>query len=120
MSVNLQRLEEELNNRVLQGDILGAFEDFYAEDIVMEEGGDKRVGKDANREYEEQFVGALQEFHKGEVAAVGIDEEKNITLSEWDMEFTLEGAGRVEQKQVAVRTWNDDGKVTHEKFYKLG
>jgi len=120
MSVNLQSLEEELNNRVLQGDILGAFEDFYAEDIVMEEGGDKRVGKDANREYEKQFVGALQEFHKGEVTAVGIDEENNVTLSEWDMEFTLEGAGRVEQKQVAVRTWNADGKVTHEKFYKLG
>lgn len=119
MSVNLQSLEEELNTRVLQGDILGAFEDFYAEDIVMEEGGDKRVGKDANREYEEQFVGALQEFHKGEVTAVGIDEENNVTLSEWHMEFTLEGAGRVEQKQVAVRTWNADGKVTHEKFYKL-
>ncbi len=120
MSVNLQQLEEELNNRVLQGDILGAFEDFYAEDIVMEEDDNQRVGKDANREYEEQFVGALQEFHKGEVTAVGIDEENNVTLSEWDMEFTLEGVGRVHQQQVAVRTWNDDGKVTHEKFYKLG
>jgi hypothetical protein len=51
---------------------------------------------------------------------VGIDEENNVTLSEWDMEFTLEGVGRVHQQQVAVRTWNDDGKVTHEKFYKLG
>lgn len=120
MSVDLKSLEEELNNRVLQGDILGAFEDMYAENIVMEEGDDKRVGKQANREYEEQFVGALQEFHHGEVTAVGIDEENNVTLSEWDMEFTLEGVGRVEQKQVAVRTWNDDGKVVHEKFYKLG
>jgi hypothetical protein len=120
MSVDLKSLEEELNSRVLQGDILGAFEEFYAEDIVMEEGGDKRVGKAANREYEENFVGALQEFHHGEVKAVGIDEENNTTLSEWDMEFTLEGAGRVEQKQVAVRTWNDDGKVVREKFYKLG
>jgi len=120
MSVDLERLEHELNERVLQGDILGAFEDFYAEDVVMEEDDDRRVGKDANREYEEQFVDALQEFHKGEVTAVGIDADNNTTLSEWDMEFTLEGVGRVEQKQVAVRTWNDDGKVTHEKFYKIG
>lgn len=120
MSIDLRSLEEELNNRVLQGDILGAFEDFYAEDIVMEEDDNKRVSKDANREYEEQFVGALQEFHKGEVTAVGIDEDNQVTLSEWHMEFTLEGVGRVEQKQVAVRTWNEDGKVTHEKFYKLG
>ncbi|WP_022835211.1 nuclear transport factor 2 family protein [Salisaeta longa] len=120
MSASLQQLESELNDRILQGDILGAFEDFYAEDVVMEEGEDKRVGKDDNREYEEQFVGALQEFHKGEVTAAAIDEEKNVTFSEWDMEFTLEGAGRVRQRQVAVRTWNDDGKIVNEKFYSIG
>jgi hypothetical protein len=28
--------------------------------------------------------------------------------------------GRVEQEQVSVRTWNDDGRITSEKFYKLG
>ena len=117
---DLATLEAELNQRVLEGDILGAFEDFYAEEVVMQEDDKKRVGKDANREYEEQFVNALEAFHKGEVTAVGIDEENSVTFSEWDMEFTLDGVGRVEQKQVAVRTWNDDGKIVNEKFYKIG
>jgi hypothetical protein len=26
----------------------------------------------------------------------------------------------VDQKQVAVRTWNDDGQITNEKFYQIG
>ena len=71
MSQNLEELDTKLNERILQGDILGAFEDFYAEDVVMEEDGKKREGKDANREYEEQFVDALQEFHGAEIRARG-------------------------------------------------
>jgi hypothetical protein len=34
--------------------------------------------------------------------------------------MTLEGVGEVEQEQVSVRVWNDDGQITHEKFYKIG
>jgi ketosteroid isomerase-like protein len=120
MSQNLEELDTKLNERILQGDILGAFEDFYAEDVVMEEDGKKREGKDANREYEEQFVDALQEFHGAEIRARGVDEENNVTFSEWFNDMTLEGMGRVQQHQVAVRTWNDDGQIVNEKFFKLG
>jgi ketosteroid isomerase-like protein len=120
MSQNIAELDAELNDRILQGDILGAFEDFYAEDVVMEEDGKTREGKDANREYEKQFVDMLEEFHGAEIRSRGIDEENGVTLSEWFNDMTLEGAGRVQQEQVSVRTWNDDGKITNEKFYKLG
>jgi ketosteroid isomerase-like protein len=112
--------DQELNDMILQGKILEAFEEFYADDIVMEEDGKERVGKDANREYEEQFVEALQEFHGAEIRSRAVDEENNVTLSEWFNDMTLDGAGRVQQEQVAVRTWNDDGQITNEKFYKLG
>lgn len=117
---DLNSRDQELNDMILQGEILEAFDKFYADDIVMEEGDDKRVGKEANREYEEQFVDSLEAFHAAEIKARGIDEDNNVTFSEWHNEMTLEGVGRVEQKQVAVRTWNDDGQITHEKFYKLG
>lgn len=117
---DINALDQELNDMILQGKILEAFDKFYAEDIVMEEEDNRREGKEANREYEEQFVGSLQEFHSAEIKARGIDEDNNVTFSEWENEMTLEGVGRVEQKQVAVRTWNDDGQITHEKFYKLG
>ncbi len=41
---------------ILSGKILEAFESYYHDDVVMSENGaQERVGKDANREYEEQF-----------------------------------------------------------------
>jgi len=105
---------------IFEGKILQAFDEFYADDIVMEEEDQRRVGKEANREYEEQFVDSLEEFHSAEIKARGVDEDNSVTFSEWENEMTLEGVGRIEQKQVSVRTWNDDGQITHEKFYKLG
>ncbi len=112
--------DQELNDMILHGKILEAFEEFYADDLVMKEDGEERVGKEANREYEEQFVNALEEFHGAEIVSRAVDEANSVTLSEWHNEMTLEGVGRVDQKQVAVRTWNDDGQITEEKFYKLG
>lgn len=117
---DLNARDQKLNEMILQGEILEAFEKFYADDIVMEEGDDRRVGKEENREYEKQFVNSLQEFHSAEIKARAVDEENNVTFSQWDNEMTLEGVGRVEQKQVSVRTWNDDGQITNEKFYKIG
>jgi hypothetical protein len=112
--------DAELNDMILKGEILDAFEKFYAEDVVMEEGDQRREGKDENREYEKQFVGALTEFRSAEIHARAIDEDNRVTFSEWENDFTLEGVGDVLQKQVAVRTWNEDGQVTHEKFYTIG
>lgn len=112
--------DSKLNKMILNGKILEAFDEFYADDIVMVEDGDERVGKEANREYEEQFVDSLEAFHSAEIVSRAVDEDENVTLSEWHNDMTLEGVGRVEQKQVSVREWNDDGQITEEKFYKLG
>lgn len=117
---DINQRDQELNDMILQGKILEAFDEFYAEDVVMEEEDKQRVGKEANREYEEQFVGALQEFHSAEIKARAVDEDNNKTLSEWHNEMTLEGVGRVDQQQVSVRTWNEDGQITRERFYKIG
>lgn len=117
---DLKSRDQKLNDLILQGKILEAFDEFYADDIVMEEDGSERVGKEANREYEEQFVNSLEEFHAADIVSRGVDEDNNVTLSEWHNDMTLEGVGRVQQKQVSVRTWNEDGQVTREKFYKLG
>lgn len=117
---DLNARDQELNDMILQGKILEAFDKFYADDIVMEEDGKERVGKEANREYEEQFVNSLEAFHAADIKARAVDEENNVTFSEWFNDMTLEGVGRVQQQQVSVRTWNEDGQITHEKFYKLG
>ena len=110
---------DELNQMIQEGKILQAFDKFYADDIVMEEDGDARVGFEANREYEENFVSSIEEFRAAEVKSVAVDEENNVSFVEWHLDFTLEGVGDVEQNQVAVQRWSD-GQIHNEKFYKLG
>jgi ketosteroid isomerase-like protein len=99
---------------ILRGDILGIFDHYYAEDVVMSENGmDERVGKAANRAYEEQFVSGV-EFHGAEVGVVVVDGDHAAV--EWTFEFTPKGGARVKQRQVALQTWKD-GKIVREVFY---
>jgi len=99
---------------ILKGDILGTFDRYYADDVVMSENGaDERVGKAANREYEEAFVNGV-EFHGAEVGAVLVDGDR--AAIEWSFDVTPEGGERATQRQVAVQTWKD-GRVTREVFY---
>lgn len=108
-----------LNEMILEGQILEAFDKFYSEDIVMEEDGEKREGWEANREYEEQFVDSLEEFRDAEVKSVAVDPKNDVTMVEWYFDFTLEDVGDVELNQVAVQYW-EDGEIVNEKFYKIG
>ena len=99
---------------ILAGDILGTFDRYYADDVVMSENGvDDRVGKAANREYEEAFVDGVT-FHGAEVGEVLVDGDRSAI--EWTLDFTPNGGDRVVQKQVAVQRWRD-GKVVRETFY---
>ena len=99
---------------ILKGDILGTFDRFYADDIIMSENGaDERVGKPACRTYEEAFVGGV-EFHGATVGRVVIEDD--YAAIEWAFDLTPTGGERVVQKQIAVQTWAN-GKVAREDFY---
>ncbi len=99
---------------ILSGKILEAFESYYHDDVVMSENGaQERVGKDANREYEEQFVNNV-EFHGAEAVSVLIDGDHAAV--EWVFDMTPANGSRVQQRQVALQTWRD-GKVVREVFY---
>ena len=99
---------------ILKGEILGTFDRWYADDVVMSENGrDERVGKAACRAYEEDFVGGV-EFHGAEVGAVVVDGDHAAV--EWAFDFTPKGGERVLQKQVALQTWKN-GKIVREVFY---
>lgn len=105
-----------LNDRILSGDILGAFEDYYTDDIVMSENGtEPRQGKAVNREYEEAFVASIAEFHGAEVRSVLVDGHRAAV--EWFFDYTPKDGERMAYTQVALQTWNDDGKVIAETFY---
>lgn len=108
-------LDQELNQMVLNGQAMEAFEKFYSEDVVMQENSNEPVvGKDANRKREEEFFASLEEFHGAGVLASASAGDRSF--SEWWMDVTIRGAGRVKMEQVTVRSWKD-GLVVSERFY---
>jgi ketosteroid isomerase-like protein len=108
-------LDRQLNEQILKGDILGAFDKFYAEDVVMQENLDEpTAGKPENRKREEDFMASVEAFHGAVLlsSAIGGD----VAFSEWEFDFTPKGGERVKFTQVAVRRWKR-GQVAHERFY---
>jgi SnoaL-like domain len=112
---NLKTLVDQLNQMILDGKIMDAFEKFYADDVVMQDNDyPQRVGKDENRKFEEAFVSSLTEFRGARVENVIISD--GIAVVEWWFDYTHKEYGVRNYKQVAVQRWKD-GKIVEEKFY---
>ncbi len=106
-----------LNSMILQGQIMEAFEKYYADDVTMQENnGEPRVGKVTNRAYEEAFVSSLTAFNGAEVQALAVNEEDGLTMVQWWMAFTHKEYGDIDRTQVCVQQWKD-GQIVHERFF---
>lgn len=113
--MSLKELVEDLNSMILKGQILEAFEKYYADDVVMQENEQPpTVGKDLNREREKQFLANVTEFRGAEVKAVAVGD--NVSMVEWFYDYTHKEWGKITHHQVAVQRWKD-GKIVHERFY---
>ena len=112
---DINTLDQKLNDAILAGDIMGAFETYYADQIVMQENShEPTVGKDANRDREQQFVDSIAEFHGAGVLASSVTGE--TSFSEWWMDVTFQDGTRKKLEQAVVRRWQD-GQVVNERFY---
>ncbi|MBT8494098.1 MAG: nuclear transport factor 2 family protein [Deltaproteobacteria bacterium] len=108
-------LDSDLNQQILSGKALDAFDQYYASHCVMQEGtGEPRVGKEANRKYEEDFFGSVAEVHNVELVGSAVSGDRSY--SEWIFDVTFKNGERVKLTQTAVRQWKD-GKIEHERFY---
>ena len=108
-------LNRQLDKMILEGKALEAFEQFYADDVVMQENTDEPFrGKDVNRKREEEFFASVEDFHGAKLLGSAVADQK--AFSEWEWDVTLKDVGRVKMTQVAARTW-ENGKVTFERFY---
>lgn len=108
-------LDNKLNEMVLTGKALEAFEELYAEDVVMQENSEApRVCKEVNRKLEQDFFASVAEWHGGQVVNSAINGD--TSFSEWFMDLTFKNGHRAKMSQVAVRKWKD-GKVAHERFF---
>jgi len=115
---NLAQLDSQLNQMILTGKAMEAFEQFYADDVVMQENEKPpTAGKAANRQREIDFFSSVEAFHSAAVLASAAGD--GVSFCELEMDVTFKGASRVTMRQVAVRRWKD-GKIVHEKFYYDG
>lgn len=99
-----------------QGQLLDAFDKYYAENVVMTEPRGTREGKKVCREYEEAFLGSIEAFHGLDVQSVTSDEAAKITTVQSMMDVTFKGGQRAKMNQVAVQKWEAD-QIVHEEFY---
>jgi len=113
--MDIAALDSKLNEMILTGKALEAFEEFYAEDVVMQENEDApRVGKAVNREFEIAFFSGVAEWHAGRLDASAVNGD--VSFGEWFMDISFKNGYRMTASQVAVRKWKD-GKVVHERFF---
>ena len=115
--MDIRSRDQELNQMVLEGKALEAFEKFYAPDCVMQEPeGEPIEGKDVNRQREKDFFGSVTELRTMELHDVAYGD--GVTMSTWSFDYTHEEWGDVAYTQVAVRHWNDQGLIEKERFFK--
>lgn len=105
-----------VNDLILQGKALEAFDKYYHDDVTMQENENPAViGKKANRVREEEFFGAITEFRGAKVLKVTVG-ENNITMVEWHYDYTHKDWGVKNYSQIAVQEWKN-GQIINEKFY---
>jgi hypothetical protein len=113
--MTLKEKVEDLNNMVLSGQTMEAFEKYYHKEVSMQENNaPPTVGKDANREREIKSMGMIEAFHGAEVKGVAVGDD--LSMVEWEMDVTYKGAPRAKMAQVAVQRWAD-GQIINERFY---
>ena len=114
-TLDLKARIEDLNQMVLEGQVLEAFDKYYADGVVMQENElPPTIGKVANRAREEAFMANLVEFRGAEVKAVTVGD--GVTMVEWFYDYTHAAWGERTYHQVSVQRW-EDGQIVHERFY---
>ncbi|WP_157637720.1 nuclear transport factor 2 family protein [Flexithrix dorotheae] len=112
---NVKEQVNELNQMILEGNILEAFDKFYDESVKMQENDQPATeGKSACRKNEEAFVSSITEFRGAEVKNVIAGD--NISVVEWHFDYDHKDWGTRKYDQVAVQNWKD-GKIINERFF---
>ncbi len=114
-AVNLKDRLENLFRHIREGRIIDALQEFYAEDVAMQENANPpTVGLAANIEREQQFMSGVKEWKGFEVKGVGVGD--GITFYEAVFDWIATNGQPVHLEQVTVARWRDD-KIVHERFY---
>jgi ketosteroid isomerase-like protein len=111
----INELDNELNQMILTGRALEAFDKFYADDVVMQENNeDPRAGKALNRKFEVEFFDSIASWNDGRIEGSAVNGD--LSFSQWYMDITFKNGHQYKATQVAVRKWKD-GQIVHERFF---
>ena len=114
MNTLLKKISD-LNDLVLRGKPMEAFETYYDDDVIMQENeGSPTVGKEANRRREKEFYSSIVEFRSAKLLKLTVGE--NITMAQWHYDYTHKDWGVRNYTQVSVQEWKDD-KIIREQFF---
>ena len=104
-----------LDSLIREGKALDGFEQFYADDVTMQENAaPATVGKDANRTREIEFFGSIGKVNRFEQGLSAYDGD--VAFSEWHLDVEFTSGFHMKTTQVSRRVWKD-GKVAEERFY---
>ena len=107
----------DLHEYIQTGKILEALDEFYADDVRMQDGNQPpTVGLSANREREVQFLENIKDWKGFEVLSIAA--EGDTSFAETTMEFTTQDGTEVRLEQIARARWQD-GKIVDERFYAV-
>jgi hypothetical protein len=105
----------ELNELILTGKAMDAFEKFYHRDVVMQENeSTPTIGKEANRKREKDFFENITEFRGAEVKGVATGD--NLSSVIWRFDYTHKDWGVRKFTQVSVQHWKE-GLIIKEQFF---
>ncbi|MEO1008444.1 MAG: nuclear transport factor 2 family protein [Planctomycetota bacterium] len=107
----------DLIDKMKNGQILEAFDQYYADGVVMQENAETPTeGKAANREREQQFLASIGEWKSLWIDNVAIDEQAGVAFIEYGFNFVNTDGQDITYQQATRQTWKD-GQITSERFY---
>ena len=108
------RLDDEVNQLILEGKNDEAFVRYYDENVVAQE------NDEPERHGREQWRAARAEMgknvEKADVKLLSNAANGDVSFSAWDMTLEIKGMGTMRIQQVAVRRWKH-GRIVRERFY---
>ena len=97
----------QLNQLVLQGRAMDAFDQFYDEQVAMQENAlPPTLGKAANRQRETAFFSNIIALRSLLVLDVAVGD--NVTMVVWHYDYTHREWGEKNYTQVSVQHWRDE------------
>lgn len=111
----IHALAEALHAQVARGELLEAFDAYYASDVSMQENlNDPVIGHAKNRERELAFLAGIEEAQSYELHNLAA--QGDVTFAESTFRFRATDGSDVTLTQVVRSRWRN-GKIVDERFY---